>query len=110
MEKKSIGFGTRGTLLMIYQMLAYAGYTAFTNFTQNVMSEYYGGTQVTTLMNLIGSLIGYCITYFIVAPHIGKIKNMKRVGIIMGLVSLVFCAGITLIPPTMNVLWCICFV
>ena len=54
MEKKSIGFGTRGTLLIIYQMLAYAGYCAFTNFPQNVMSEYYGGTTTTTLMNLFG--------------------------------------------------------
>lgn len=95
---------------MIYQMLAYAGYTAFTNFPQNVMSDYYGGTNTTTLMNLIGSLIGYCITYFIVAPNIGKIKSMKRVGIILGVISLVFCAGITLIPPTSAVLWCICFV
>ncbi len=110
MEKKSIGFGARGSLLMIYQMFAYAGYTAFTNFPQNVMSDYYGGTTVTTLMNLIGSLIGYCITYFIVAPHIGKIKSMKRVGIILGIISLAFCAGITLIPPTSRVLWCICFV
>lgn len=108
--KKSIGFGTRGTLLMIYQMLAYAGYTAFTNFPQNVMSEYYGGTTTTTLMNLIGSLIGYCITYFIIAPNIGKIRSMKRVGIILGIISLMFCAGITLIPPTLSVVWCICFV
>jgi OFA family oxalate/formate antiporter-like MFS transporter len=110
MQRKSIGFGTRGTLLMVYQVLAYAGYTAFTNFPQNAMSDFYGGTQTTTLMNLIGGILGYLITYFIIAPRIGRIKNMKRVGITIGLVSLVFCALVCLIPPTMATLWCINFV
>jgi len=109
-QKKSIGFGTRGTLLMIYQILAYVGYTAFTNFPQNVMSQYYGGTQTTTAMNLIGGIVGYLITYLIIAPRIGRIKNMKRVGLIIGAISMVFCALICVIPPTMSVLWCICFV
>ncbi|NLT39356.1 MAG: hypothetical protein GXX89_02705, partial [Clostridiales bacterium] len=49
---------------MIYQVFAYAGYTAFTNFPQNVMSQFYGGTTTTTLMNLIGGIVGYLITYF----------------------------------------------
>jgi len=110
MQKKSIGFGTRGTLLMIYQVFAYAGYTAFTNFPQNVMSQFYGGTTTTTLMNLIGGIVGYLITYFIIAPRIGRIKNMKRVGIMIGIVALVFCALICVIPPTKAALWCIAFV
>ena len=110
MEKKSIGFGARGTMLLIYQFLAYCAYCAFTNFPQNLLSDFFGGTNVTTLMNLIGSMLGYVITYFVVAPNIGKIKNMKRVGIIIGLVSLVFCAGVCLIPAEQRVLWCICFV
>ena len=110
MQKKSIGFGTRGTLLVLYQFLAYIGYTAFTNFPQNVMSDFYGGTQTTTLMNMIGGIIGYLITYLVIAPRIGRIKNMKRVGILTGLVSLVFCALICIIPPTMTALWCVAFV
>ncbi len=110
MQKKSIGFGSRGTILILYQMLAYAGYTAFTNFPQNAMSQYYGGTTTTTLMNLIGSLAGYLITYFIIAPRIGRIKSAKRVGIAIGLVSLVFCALICVVPPTMITLWCVFFV
>ena len=109
-QKKSIGFGTRGTLLMIYQVLAYVGYTVFTNYPQNVLSQYYGGTQTTTAMNLVGGILGYLITYFIIAPRIGRIKNMKRVGLIIGLISMVFCALICVIPPTMRTLWCINFV
>lgn len=110
MQKKNYGFGPRGTLLLVYQFLAYCGYCAFTNFPQNVMSEHYGGTTTTTLMNLIGSLVGYLITYFIVAPRIGKMKSVKRVGLSIGVVALIFCAAICLIPPTMPVLWCIFFV
>jgi MFS family permease len=110
MQKNSIGFGSRGTILLVYQLLAYAGYTAFTNFPQNVMSQYYGGTTTTTLMNLIGGIVGYLITYFIVAPRIGRMKSVKRVGIFIGLVSLVFCAMICLVPPTNITLWCFFFV
>ena len=109
-QKQSLSFGPRGNLVLIYQFLAYCGYCAFTNFPQNVMSEYYGGTTVTTLMNLIGSLVGYLITYFVVAPRIMKIKNVKVTGIIVGLVSMAFCAALTFTPPTKPTLWCVFFV
>ena len=111
MEKQQrLGFGGRGSLLMIYQMLAYAGYTAFTNFPQNVLSDFYGGTTRLTLMNLIGSLLGYVITYFIISPRLGKMKSVKRVGMCIGVVALVFCALICVVPPTQPVLWQILFV
>ena len=109
-QKKSIGFGTRGTLLMIYQFLAYIGATAFTNYPQNVMYEFYGGTKTMTLCNLFGTVFGYLVTYVIVAPRIGKIKNIKRVGLIMGLVSMVLSVFMCVIPPSMLTLWCINFV
>ena len=93
MEKQErLGFGGRGSILMIYQILAYAGYTAFTNFPQNILSSFYGGTTRLTFMNLIGSLLGYVITYFIISPRIGKMKSVKRVGMIIGCIALVICA------------------
>ena len=110
MQHKNIGFGTKGTLLLVYQMLAYTGYCAFTNFPQNVMSEHYGGTTTATLMNLIGSLIGYLITYCVVAPRIGRIKSIKRVGMYLGVIALACCASVALIPPSHIELWCLCFI
>jgi MFS family permease len=110
MHKKSIGFGIRGTLLMIYQLFAYIGATAFTNYPMNVMYDFYGGTQTLTLMNLFGTMFGYLITYFVVAPRVGRIKNMKRVGLIIGLISMVLTVFMCVIPPSMLVLWCINFV
>ena len=109
-QNQRLGFGTRGWLLMIYQILAYAGYTAFTNFPQNILRDFYGGTTTLTLMNLIGSAIGYLITYFIVAPRIGKIKSVKRTGLLIGVVALIFCALICIIPPSKAVLWRVFFV
>ena len=116
MEKKSIGFGARGTMLLVYQFLAYCTYCAFTNFPQNMAGQVMGaeGTPVIaqtsiTFINLIGSLLGYCITYFIVAPRIGKMKSVKRTGLSIGVVALLCCAGVTLIPITTTWLWYIFF-
>ena len=109
-QKARLSFGGRGWLLMIYQILAYAGYTAFTNFPQNILNSFYGGTQRLTLLNLIGSLLGYLITYFIVAPRIGKIKNVKRTGLLIGVVALIFCALICITPPSKAGLWAVFFV
>ncbi len=111
MEKQQrLGFGGRGSILMIYQILAYAGYTAFTNFPQNILSSFYGGTQRLTFMNLIGSLLGYVITYFIISPRIGKMKSVKRVGMCIGFIALIVCACLCVIPPSQSGLWCVFFV
>ena len=96
-QNQRLGFGARGWMLMIYQILAYAGYTAFTNFPQNILNSFYGGTTKLTLMNLIGSAIGYLITYFIVAPRIGKIKSVKRTGLIIGVIGFVFAFVLSLV-------------
>ena len=111
MEKQQrLGFGGRGTILMVYQILAYAGYTAFTNFPQNILGDFYGGTTRLTLMNLIGSLLGYVITYFVISPRIGKMKSVKRVGLCIGAIALICCAVLCIVPPSQPVLWQIFFV
>ena len=110
MSKKNYSFGRVGTLLLIFQFLAYVGYCTFTNYPQNVMSEFYGGTQTTTLMNLIGSLVGYLISYFVIAPRIGRVKSIKNLAVIVGFLSMALCAAVCVIPPTIPVLWCIAFV
>lgn len=110
MNRKNIGFGRIGTLVLVFQFLAYVGYCSFTNYPQNVMSQFYGGTQVTTLMNLIGSLVGYLISYFVIAPRIGRVKSVRMLAAVVGLVSMALCAAVVFIPPTAPVLWCIAFV
>jgi hypothetical protein len=108
MQKNSIGLAHE-ELFYVYLLLAYAG-TPHLLISPNVLSQSSGGTTTTTLMNLIGGIVGYLITYFKVAPRIGRMKSVKRVGIFIGLVSLVFCAMICLVPPTNITLWCFFFV
>ena len=39
MQKKSIGFGFRGWIVLIYQFLAFVMYVSLNNFGQNVMAN-----------------------------------------------------------------------
>ena len=48
------GFGWRGWMLMIYQMIAYIGYVAFTSYPVNVLSSQVGGRTVTTFITMVG--------------------------------------------------------
>ena len=104
------GYGWRGWMLMIYQMCAYIGYVAYTSYPVNVLSSYVGGTTVTTFITMVGSLLSFIITYFIVAPRIGRIRNQKALSLLFGVISMVIGILIMVIPAdTMTVLWCIVF-
>ena len=104
------GFGWRGWMLMIYQMIAYIGYVAFTSYPVNVLSSQVGGTTVTTFITMVGSLLSFIITYFIVAPRIGRIRNQKALSLLFGIISMAVGTLIIVIPAdTMRVLWCIVF-
>ena len=74
-------FGFRGWILVIYQAIGYAVYTALTNYPSNVMSQYYGGATTSTLMSLIGTPLGFVINYLILAPNVGKVKSWKKVAL-----------------------------
>ncbi|MCF0142694.1 MAG: MFS transporter [Parasporobacterium sp.] len=104
------GYGARGWCLIIYQMIGYLVYNAFTSFPTNVMSDQLGGTMVTTGTSLVGSLIGWVVNYFIIAPRIGRIKSYKRVSLILGIPAFLCCVAMCIIPPSMTLLWCAVFV
>jgi len=107
--QKSVGFGARGTILIIYQMLAYVTYCAFTNYPQNVLSDFYGGIQHLTLLTMIAGLVVFVVQYFIIAPNIGKIKSFKTMIMIMAPINFVFILGIMFFGPEMGILWDISF-
>lgn len=110
MEKqKSVGFGTRGTILIIYQMLAYVTYCAFTNYPQNVLSEFYGGMQHLTFLTMIAGLAVFVIQYFFIAPNVGKIKSFKKMIIVLAPVNFLFILGIMLFGPDRGFLWDVSF-
>lgn len=113
MERQSMpkGYGFRGWMVMVYQMIAYVGYVAYTSYPVNVLSSHVaGGTETTTLVTLIGSLLSFFISYLIVAPRIGRIRNQKALSLLFGSISLAIAILIMVVNPEKStILWCICF-
>ena len=123
-QKKSINFGFRGWMLIIFQAIAFLAFTAFTNYPMNLLasSGFYGGftmgetgpvgTAVVSNAYTIAAIITIIIQ-LILSAFMGKIKNMKRISLILGAIALVLAAFITFYPPTMtpevNWLWIILY-
>ena len=110
------GYGFRGWMLILYQALAYIGYVMLNSYAVNIFSQFYPtGTTGITLLTLIASLLSFCVTYFIVNPVIGRIRNQKMVSLIVGIVALIFGAIMLLLTPftadgKINILWVIIFI
>ena len=125
-QKKSINFGARGWLLIIFQAIAFLAFTAFTNYPMNLLasSGFFGGwTGDASIGDITGtalvstvytsSSIVAIIIQLIFSRFMGKIKSIKPFTMILGAIGLVLAAFITFYPPTMNehgdVLWLILY-
>ena len=104
MEKKSVNFGFRGWMLVIYQFLAFLAFVAFTNWPMNALADIYGGAQKLSTIYTIAIALGIVIQ-LIFSRNIGKVKNIKVVGIFLGVITMIFALGIMLIPASMLTLW-----
>lgn len=107
-QKKSINFGARGWILIIYQFLAYLAFVAFTNWPMNALADMYGGSQTVSTIYTAGMVVGVIIQ-LILSRNIGKVKSIKGLSVILGVVSMAFALCIMLIPPSMLVLWQIAY-
>lgn len=122
MEKKGIqSFGSRGWLLIIFQMTAFIAFMVFTNFPMNILagSGFYGGFTIgadgvpigTALVPTIytAAAIVTVVIQLIISKYIGKLKSVKKLAGILGVLALLGGLFIMLYPPTMtekpNVLW-----
>ncbi len=107
-QSKSIGFGFRGWMLIIYQAIAFFTFTVFTNFPMNILADMYGGAQKISTLYTIATIVGI-IFQLIFSRFIGKLKNVKMLGAIFGAVTLVLALGIMLIPMSSPGLYQICY-
>lgn len=107
-QKKTMNFGFRGWMLIIYQAIAFLSFMVFTNYPMNILADMYGGAQKISMIYTISIVVGI-IAQIIIARFIGKIKNVKKVSIILGIVSLVLALGVVLIPPAAQGLWLVCY-
>ena len=104
MQKKAIGFGFRGWMLIIYQFIAFLTFVAFTNWPMNALADMYGGQQTVSTIYTIAQVLGIA-TQLVLSRNIGKVRNIKVLSMILGGISMVFALGIMLIQPGMLTLW-----
>ena len=103
-QKKSINFGSKGWILIAYQFIAYLTYVAFTNWPMNALADMYGGGEKVSTLYTVAMVLGVIIQ-LILSRNIGKVKSIKRLGIILGMISMAFALGVMLVPPFMTALW-----
>jgi MFS family permease len=104
MQRKSLGFGFRGWMLVIYQFIAFLTFVAFTNWPLNALSDMYGGQQTVSMIYTIAQVLGIA-TQLVLSRNIGKVKNIKVLSMILGGISMIFALGVMLIQPAMLTLW-----
>lgn len=98
---KSLNLGVRGWLLLFYQFVAFVAMSAFTNFPLNMLADMYGGAQKISMLYTAGTLVAI-VVQLILSAFVGRIKNIKALGNLLGIVSMVFILMIMLLPPSMQ--------
>ncbi len=111
-QKKSIGFGFRGWMLILYQFIAFGAFQVFTNYPMNIMAsmdeQIYGNPTAISTIYTIACFVGIAIQ-LVMSGFIGKIKSIKALGVILGVATCVFGFGIMMIPASMLTLWLISY-
>lgn len=109
---KNLNFGVRGWILMIYQFLAFVAFTIFTNYPMNMLADLYGGEagpQSLAQIYTIGAVVAIVIQ-LILSQFIGRIKSIKGMGAIFGVIALVFSLIISVYPFYANLMvWKACY-
>ena len=95
--KLGINFGFRGWMLMIFEITAFLLFQAFTNFPMNLAGDFFGGAQLLSTLYTVGTLVGI-ILQLILATKVAKMKSVKNMTLIFGIVTLVAALGVMVIP------------
>ena len=87
-QKKSIGFGFRGWMLILYQAIAYITFQVFTQYPLNILADFYGGANKVSAIYSACAIAGIVVQIILVS-FISKMKSIKAFGSILGAISLV---------------------
>lgn len=83
-------------------------FQVFTNFPLNILSDFYGGAQKIAMIYTAGTLIGI-VLQIILSIFIGKIKSIKIMTAIFGVIAMISAIGTAAIPFTQLNLWYVCY-
>ena len=116
-HKKSIGYGFRGWLLILFQAIAFVTYTVCTNYPLNILNGLFDGfaggegqgMQLLSMIYTIAAVVAI-ILQLLLANKIGKAKSIKLICLVLGAVSLVLLLLLMVLNPfTATVPWLICY-
>ena len=107
-NRKNIGFGARGWLLILVLFLGFMMFQVFTNFPLNILADFYGGSAKVAMLLTIGTGIGI-ILQIIISNIIGKIKSIKKLTAVIGLIAILAAFGVAGIPCTHQTLWSVIY-
>ncbi|MCD8045772.1 MAG: MFS transporter [Clostridiales bacterium] len=96
-QSKPKGFGTRGVILIIVLFLGFFSFQTFTNYPLNILADLYGGSTTVAMIMSAGTFVGIVIQ-LILSRFIGRIKSIKKVASIFGVIAIV-CAWIEAALP-----------
>ena len=99
MQKKSIGFGFKGWMLILFQAIAYVAFQSFTQYPLNILADFYGGATKISSIYSICAIVGIVIQVVLVS-FIAKMKSIKKFSIVLGAITLVLAFLVMTMPPT----------
>ena len=117
-QKKSINFGFRGWMLILFQAIAFVTYQAATNYPLNILNGLFNdfagggegaGQQLLSTIYTVAAIIGIIIQ-LVLANYIGRAKSVKRISLVLGAVTLILLfLMMVLNPMAFTVPWLICY-
>ena len=95
-QKKSIGFGSRGTLLVIYQFLAFAMYCVINNIGQNLYpalnaGKGWNGTLISAIYT-VASIVAILLQ-FVLGKYVANSGHLKGISITLLSLAALFTIG-----------------
>ena len=105
-QKKSIGFGFRGWMLILYQAIAYITFQCFTQYPLNILADFYGGSQKVANIYSICAVVGILVQ-IVLAGIVARMKKIRLFGTILGAVTLVLAFLVMTLPAGAG--WDVCY-
>lgn len=103
-EKKRIGFGTRGWVLIVVLFTGFMSFQVFSNYPLNILGDFYGGAQKIAMLYTIATLVAI-VMQIVMSVFIGKIKSVKRLVALFGTIAMICAVAIVLVPFTYLTIW-----
>lgn len=103
-QTKRINIGFRGWMLVLWLATAFLAYVVIGNYPLNILADLYGGAQKLSAIYTAASIVGIVIQ-LAVSGSIGRLKSIRTVSLILGLLSILSLIGIMLVPMSSPAVW-----